>query len=117
MRCLMACCLTAVAMATVPHGTRAQEARDPDKVIADTTEAIRKNPEDPTVHVSRGRAWATKDELDRAIADYDEAIRIDPEYADPRSNRAWLRATCPDGQLRDGRRAVDDATRACELSA
>ena len=31
-------------------------------------------------------------------------------------NRAWLWATCPDAKYRDGKRAVESATRACELS-
>ena len=31
-------------------------------------------------------------------------------------NRAWLWATCPDAKCRDGKRAVESATRACELS-
>jgi hypothetical protein len=31
-------------------------------------------------------------------------------------NRAWLWATCPDARYRDGKRAVESATRACELS-
>jgi len=30
--------------------------------------------------------------------------------------RAWLWATCPDAQLRDGKRAVQSAARACELT-
>jgi serine/threonine-protein kinase len=30
---------------------------------------------------------------------------------------AWLLATCPDGALRDGARAVEAGMRACELSA
>ena len=30
---------------------------------------------------------------------------------------AWLQATCPEAKARDGKQAVEHATRACELSA
>ena len=32
------------------------------------------------------------------------------------TNRAWLWATCPDEKYRDGKKAVESATRACELT-
>jgi hypothetical protein len=32
------------------------------------------------------------------------------------NNLAWLLATCPDGQHRDGKRAVELASKACELT-
>src|SRR5262249_55579918 len=31
------------------------------------------------------------------------------------NNRAWLRATCPDGSIRNGQLAIADAKKACEL--
>ena len=31
------------------------------------------------------------------------------------NGRAWLWATCPDDKYRDGKKAVESATRACEL--
>ena len=37
-------------------------------------------------------------------------------YAAAIDRRAWAWATCPDGHHRDGERAVESATRACELS-
>ena len=43
-------------------------------------------------------------------------IRLDPKLAPAYVNRAWLWATCPDAKYRDGKRAVESATRACELS-
>jgi tetratricopeptide (TPR) repeat protein len=47
---------------------------------------------------------------------YLEAIEIDPNNADAHNNLAWLLATGPD-EVRDGKRAVEHATRACELTA
>src|SRR5436853_3391310 len=52
---------------------------DPDRAIADFSEAIRLNPKVADYYYRRGRGWYDKDEFDRAIADFDEAIRRDPK--------------------------------------
>ena len=64
----------------------------------------------------RGNAWYAKEEYDKAIADYDQAIALDPKFAMAYNRRAWLWATCPDEKYRDGKKAVESATRACELT-
>ena len=87
-----------------------------DKAIADFAEAIRLDPKDAVAYHNRGNVWDDKKEYDKAIADYDEAIRLDPKYARAYNARAWLWATCPDAKFRDGKRAVESATPACELS-
>jgi tetratricopeptide (TPR) repeat protein len=87
-----------------------------DRAIADYGEAIRLDPNDALAYSNRGAARNAKKEYDRAIADCDEAIRLDPKLALAYSNRAWLWATCPDAKYRGGKRAVESATRACELS-
>ena len=43
-------------------------------------------------------------------------IRIDPNFSRAYNNLAWLLATCPDAKFRDGKRAVELATKACELT-
>ena len=88
-----------------------------DKAIADYNQAIRLDPKDALAYNNRGTAWHAKKEYDKAIADYNEAIRLDPKYASAYNNRAWLWATCPDAKYRDGRKAVESAKKACELSA
>ena len=64
----------------------------------------------------RGNVRYDKKEYDKAIADYNEAIRLDANYALAHNTRAWLWATCPDAKYRDGKKAVQSATTACELS-
>jgi len=87
-----------------------------DKAVADYSEAIRLDPKYALAYNNRGNAWSAKKEYDKAVADYNEAIRLDPKYANAYNGRAWLWATCPDAKQRDGKRAVESATRACELS-
>ena len=87
-----------------------------EKAIADYSEAIRLDPKDTSPYVGRGIAWSAKKDYEKAIADYSEAIRLDPKDAYSYNNRAWHWATCPDEKYRDGKRAVESATKACELS-
>ena len=87
-----------------------------DKALADYTEAIRLDSTDAWAHHDRGLLWKVRSEYDKALADYDEAIRLNSDYASAYNNRAWIWATCPDAGQRAGRRAVESATRACELT-
>ncbi len=43
-------------------------------------------------------------------------IRLDPTAPEAYDRRARLWATCPDQQFRNGKKAVESATKACELS-
>jgi tetratricopeptide (TPR) repeat protein len=90
-----------------------------DKAIEDLNEAIRLDPsrELAWAHGERGYARKALHQYDKALADFDQAIRLNDQLADPYNQRAWLWATCPDSQYRDGKKAVDSATRACELTA
>jgi tetratricopeptide (TPR) repeat protein len=93
------------------------EMNDFDRALADYTAAIRLDPIDDLSFEFRGKSLAKKHEFDRAVADLDEAIRIDPEEADHHNARAMLWAACPDPKFRDGKKAVEAATKACELSS
>ena len=90
--------------------------REYNKAIADYNECIRLGPDDPLAYSNRGAAWNDTKEYDKAIADFNEAIHLDPKFAEPYNHRAWLWATCPDAKYRDGKAAVQSATRACALS-
>jgi tetratricopeptide (TPR) repeat protein len=79
------------------------------RAIADYTEAIRLDPNYEIVFYNRGSAWYRKKEYDKALADYTEAIRLNPKYKLAYNNRAWLRATCPDADYRDGKKALESA--------
>ncbi len=87
-----------------------------DQAIPDFDEAIRRDPKRAQTYYHRARAWFGKKAYPEAIADFSAAIRLDPNLAFAYDNRAAIWATCPDGKYRDGRRAVESATRACELT-
>lgn len=87
-----------------------------DKEIEDYNEAIRLEPKLSFAYLNRGYAWHDKQEYEKAIKDLNEAIRLDPNSADGHNELAWLLATCPNAEHRDGKLAVSHATKACELT-
>ena len=66
----------------------------------------------------RGRADACLNLGRRAdaLADYDKALRLQPKDVGVLNNLAWLLATAPEQNLRDGKRAVVLADQACKLT-
>jgi tetratricopeptide (TPR) repeat protein len=54
---------------------------EPDRALADCSEAIGLDPQLVAARIGRGDSWKLKREFDRAIADYNEAIRLDPNSA------------------------------------
>jgi tetratricopeptide (TPR) repeat protein len=88
-----------------------------DKAIADYNEAIKLNSKYALAYNNRGLAWSGKQEYENALADYVEAVKLDPKSASTYNHIAWLRATCTDEKFRDGAQAVENATKACELTA
>ena len=100
----------------ISRGVSWEAKKEYDKAIADYSEAIRANPKYALAYRNRGGIWYVKKEYNKAIADYNETIRLDPTNAWSYNIRAWLWATCPDERIRDGKKAVESATHACELS-
>src|SRR5947207_1150477 len=87
-----------------------------DKAIAEFDEAIRLNPNDALAWRVRGATYASKADYAKTLADYTESIRVDPENPDSRHHRVVFRSACMDDQYRDGKQAIEDATKACEMS-
>jgi len=57
-----------------------------------------------------------KGQPDKAISDLNESIRLDSNGANSYNNLAWILATCPTDSVRNGKQAVQAATKACELT-
>jgi tetratricopeptide (TPR) repeat protein len=86
------------------------------KAIEDFNEAIRLDPQEAIAYNNRGNARYFLKLYDKALADFAEAIRLDPTDPVAYNSRAVLRAACPDEKYRDGKQAIEDATKACELT-
>lgn len=99
------------------RGNAWQYKGDYDKAIADYDEALRIDPTRATTCHNRGLTWKKKSEFAKAVADFDRALELDPKNNSTYESLAWLRATCPNPEFRDGRKALASATRACEMSA
>jgi tetratricopeptide (TPR) repeat protein len=63
----------------------------------------------------RGNAYFHLGDFKRAQSDFVAALRLDRRDPDVLNNVAWFRATCPDPNFRNGKEAVELATRACTL--
>jgi tetratricopeptide (TPR) repeat protein len=98
------------------RGDAWQSKGDIDKAISDYNEAIRLDPKQAAARGHRGIALHKQGNYDKARADWNEAIRLDPKDLHSHFALAWLLATCPDAKIRDGKRAVELATDACEFS-
>ena len=97
---------------------RGRSRKNYDQAIADYDDAIRLDPGgSPVRYTGRGYAWSQKKDYEKAIADYDP------------KRSAWMPTTpalstagrgfgprVPDARFRDGKKAVETATRACELT-
>lgn len=86
------------------------------KLVELRTKYIEANPENPTGYNDRGYALRAKHDFAAALQNYSQAIELNPSFAMAYNNRAWLRATCPAAEFRDGQQAIADATKACELT-
>ncbi len=87
------------------------------KALADFQTTIRLEPRFAHAYGARGTVRMHMKEYDRALMDFNRAIRIDPNLALAYSSRAWLWASCPNARFRNGKKAVESATKACKLTA
>jgi tetratricopeptide (TPR) repeat protein len=99
------------------------------EAIGDLTQALRLAPDDAACYSARAQAYhgrayfnLTKDhesaanDFQSALSDYRQIIRLNAQDASALNQLAWLQATCPVDQVRDGKAAVANALQACELA-
>ncbi len=87
-----------------------------DEAIQVYTEILEKVPDDVSSLRGRGDAYLGIGKLEEAIADYEAALKIDPDNSGVLNNLAWLLATSPDEEIRQGERAVKLANKAGEVT-
>jgi tetratricopeptide (TPR) repeat protein len=88
-----------------------------DEAIRDCDKAAAINPESVDAYRARATAHIYKKEYKDALRDMENATQLKTEHPEyPLNSLAWFRATCPEPGVRDGHKAVEAATKACELT-
>ncbi len=87
-----------------------------DEAIEHYRKAIQIKPNYCDAQYKLGKALAAEGRFDEAIEHYHQAIQIKPNYANALNNLAWVLATNPDDELRNGDEAIRLAEHACELT-
>jgi tetratricopeptide (TPR) repeat protein len=87
-----------------------------DGAMADCNAAIELNSDSADAYEKRALVHYRNRDYRAALDDYTKTTRLRPN--DGRSLRqiAWIHATCPVEELRDGKEAIRQAERACELN-
>jgi protein O-mannosyl-transferase len=78
--------------------------------------AILLRPDHAETFFHLGMAFGQSGRRQEAAASYREALRLNPDLVGALNNLAWVLATSPESDLRDGPEAVRLAERACELT-
>ncbi len=88
----------------------------PRKAISVLDRLIERDKRIMDAYRTRADAYLNIGKHAEAVQDYNEALNLDPESRDILNNFAWVLATSPDDAVRDGKRSVELATKACELT-
>ena len=67
-------------------------------------------------HYYIGLDHLRRKEYHQAVLSLEKSIEADPEYAPPLNSLAWFLATAEKKEMRDGKRAVELALKACEVT-
>ena len=89
----------------------------PEKARADYDRAIELRPRYPGALTNRGYHKQLARDYQGAIEDYGRALQMAPDAHPTLNDLAWLLATCPDENIRNGAAALKYAERANELTA
>jgi tetratricopeptide (TPR) repeat protein len=90
-----------------------------DSAIADYNQVIQIDPKGikaADAYTNRALSYESKGEYDKAIEDCHQALSINPNQSYAYSALAWLLATSPQANFRDGTNAIEAATKACDLT-
>jgi tetratricopeptide (TPR) repeat protein len=97
-------------------GIMYQADHQPKKALEALDHLLAQEPQNSLALRGRADAYLNLGQQDKAIADYEEALKIDPKDTGMLNNLAWLLATSPDEKLRNGKRSIELAKEACELT-
>jgi tetratricopeptide (TPR) repeat protein len=84
--------------------------------LTEARETVRRQPAYAPAHYCLGALLEQAGQPSEAIGAYEQALRCQADYPEALNNLAWLLVVNADDSLRNGARAVELATRACELT-
>jgi tetratricopeptide (TPR) repeat protein len=88
-----------------------------DEAIADCDEALALEPGNVNARLQRFSSWYQEGLFDKAAEDLNAAAKVAPKSLDVLRAQASFWSYCPEARFRNGRRAVETATVACERTA
>ncbi len=91
-------------------------AGQPEEAIEPLKEAVRIRPDYETTRYHLGLALQGQKKYEQALAQFDSLLELNPDSTPALAQAAFIRATCPQRELRDYKAAVDMAERACKLT-
>lgn len=97
------------------RGTEEAGRGDYEQALKDYTRAIELKPDYEKAYNNRGNANRHLGNFSQAIQDYTRAMELKPDYWPVYNNLAWLYATCSDQTFRDGKKAVQFASKAVAM--
>jgi len=103
----------------LPHlylGTLLQQLGALEEAEAHLHEAVRLDPHDPFAHYNLGVLFCRVGNFRQGAVHFSDALEQEPDFIPALASLALVRATSHDETLRNGRQAVELATRACELA-
>ncbi|MGD0813634.1 MAG: tetratricopeptide repeat protein [Verrucomicrobiota bacterium] len=87
-----------------------------DEAISEYQKAVQIEPDYEVAHYNLATALLQEGRTAEAVSHYQRALQIEPANASIKNSLAWLLATYSEASLRDGKRAVELASQANELS-
>jgi tetratricopeptide (TPR) repeat protein len=93
----------------------ARSEADVNGAIKDYTQVIRLDPKNAAAFHERGSLFEGTGDFGSALSDYGDNHRLNPKSAAVCNNIARILSACPDDRYRDGKKAVEYATKACKL--
>jgi tetratricopeptide (TPR) repeat protein len=100
----------------VQMATLYQASKQPQKAVATYDSLLEADPSNAAAFRGRADAYLSLGKQAEAIVDYEQALKIEPKNSGVLNNLAWVLATSPEQDLRDGSRAIELAKLACEAT-
>ena len=87
-----------------------------DEAIKHYQRALELMPDFTRARYQFGLVLQSRGKFAASVAQFEKILELDPKHIATQNNLAWLLATCPDNSVRDGKRAVELAQQAVQLS-